>query len=156
MLEHGGTAPGSAPCRQASHVGSAGAGIADSGDAGTVHDGLRHCLPRHDWGGEINAMEDQSSVDQEFFVRYAQLAALSPMMQFSVLPSRVLDETHYRAVRNAVETREQMMPVILGLAGGVDPKWGAGHPSARLRGRLACGHHRPVHARFGLCGCTCA
>ena len=67
-------------------------------------------------GGEINAMEDQSSVDQEFFVRYAQLAALSPMMQFSVLPSRVLDETHYRAVRNAVETREQMMPVILGLA----------------------------------------
>lgn len=116
MLEHGGTAPGSAPCRQASHVGSAGAGIADSGDAGTVHDGLRHCLPRHDWGGEINAMEDQSSVDQEFFVRYAQLAALSPTMQFSVLPSRVLDETHYRAVRNAVETREQMMPVILGLA----------------------------------------
>ena len=38
------------------------------------------------------------------------------MMQFSVLPSRVLDETHYRAVKNAVETREQMMPVILGLA----------------------------------------
>ena len=67
-------------------------------------------------GGEINAMEDQSSVDQEFFVRYAQLAALSPMMQFSVLPSRVLDETHYRAVRNAVETREQMMPVIRPLA----------------------------------------
>ena len=67
-------------------------------------------------GGEINAMEDQSSVDQEFFVRYAQLAALSPMMQFSVLPSRVLDETHYRAVRNAVETRERMMPVILDLA----------------------------------------
>ena len=38
------------------------------------------------------------------------------MMQFSVLPSRVLDETHYRAVRNAVETRERMMPVILDLA----------------------------------------
>ena len=38
------------------------------------------------------------------------------MMQFSVLPSRVLDETHYRAVRNAVETREQMMPVIRPLA----------------------------------------
>ena len=37
-------------------------------------------------GGEINAMEDQSSVDQEFFVRYAQLAALSPMMQFLFCP----------------------------------------------------------------------
>ena len=37
-------------------------------------------------GAEINAMEDQSSVDREFFVRYAQLAALSPMMQFLFCP----------------------------------------------------------------------
>lgn len=67
-------------------------------------------------GGEITAMEGQSSIDQEFIVRYAQLASLSPMMQFSMLPSRVLDERHHTAVLQALRMREEMMPVIIELA----------------------------------------
>ncbi|NEG89789.1 glycoside hydrolase family 31 protein [Bifidobacterium aerophilum] len=66
-------------------------------------------------GGEVNSAR-HSGVDQEFFVRYAQIAALAPMMQFSVAPSRVLDEAHLAAVRHALEIRERYLPTILGLA----------------------------------------
>lgn len=66
-------------------------------------------------GGEVNSTK-HSGVDQEFFVRYAQIAALAPMMQFSVAPSRVLDEEHLMAVRQALDIREQYLPTILQLA----------------------------------------
>ncbi|MEU8528160.1 glycoside hydrolase family 31 protein [Streptomyces sp. NPDC048629] len=79
-------------------------------------------------GGEINAMSAQGAVDQEFFVRYAQIAALSPMMQFSVAPSRVLDSTHLAAVRAALEVRASLLPLILGL---VDEAAETGEPVLR-------------------------
>jgi alpha-glucosidase (family GH31 glycosyl hydrolase) len=66
-------------------------------------------------GGEIDAMRGDVAIDQEFFVRYAQIAALAPMMQFSVSPSRVLDETHLAAVREALSVRRSLLPLILGL-----------------------------------------
>lgn len=66
-------------------------------------------------GGEVNSAK-HSGVDQEFFVRYAQIAALSPMMQFSVSPSRVLDSEHLEAVNEALHIREQHMPLIEQLA----------------------------------------
>ncbi|GAA2215951.1 glycoside hydrolase family 31 protein [Nonomuraea monospora] len=66
-------------------------------------------------GGEIGSVSGQPATDQEFFVRYAQTAALSPMMQFSVLPSRVLDEAHLAAVRAALAVRDSVLPLILGL-----------------------------------------
>lgn len=65
-------------------------------------------------GGEIQAMR-RGQVDQEFFARYAQIAALSPMMQFSVSPSRVLDAEHLSAVQVALAVREQLLPTILEL-----------------------------------------
>lgn len=61
-------------------------------------------------GGEVGAMG--GSVDQEFFVRSAQVAALAPMMQFSLSPSRVLDETHRAAVAGAVRVRQEHVPLI--------------------------------------------
>lgn len=66
-------------------------------------------------GGEITAMQAAGGVDQEFFVRYAQVAALAPMMQFSVSPARVLDATHLAAVRSALAVREELLPTLLDL-----------------------------------------
>lgn len=66
-------------------------------------------------GGEIGAVSDQSGVDQEFFVRYAQVAAFSPMTQFSLAPTRVLDDEHLAAVRSALDLRSQLMPDLIGL-----------------------------------------
>src|SRR5690625_7726071 len=67
-------------------------------------------------GGEITAMRGQEGIDQEFFVRYAQVAALSPMIQFSVSPARVLDAEHLRAVMLALELRERHVGRLLELA----------------------------------------
>ncbi|MFD3444709.1 glycoside hydrolase family 31 protein [Microbacteriaceae bacterium 4G12] len=66
-------------------------------------------------GGEIDAMLGAAVIDQEFFVRYAQIAALAPMMQFSVSPSRVLDEQHLAAVLDALAVRRSLLPRILAL-----------------------------------------
>ncbi|MFJ3673309.1 glycoside hydrolase family 31 protein [Streptomyces sp. NPDC090106] len=62
-------------------------------------------------GGEINAVTAQG-FDQELFVRHAQLAATAPMMQFSALPDRVLDEEHRAAVLEATETRGELWPLL--------------------------------------------
>jgi alpha-glucosidase (family GH31 glycosyl hydrolase) len=55
-------------------------------------------------------------LDTELFVRYAQCAALFPMMQFSVSPSRVLDERQLSAVRDAVAVHQALVPDIIRLA----------------------------------------
>ena len=66
-------------------------------------------------GGEVNATK-HDGIDQEFFVRYAQISALSPMMQFSIAPSRVLDDEHLAAVQEALRIRADLMPTIIALA----------------------------------------
>jgi alpha-glucosidase (family GH31 glycosyl hydrolase) len=66
-------------------------------------------------GGDIEHLRN-GDVDQEFFVRYAQCAALFPMMQFSLSPTRVLDDAHLQAVRSAVALHQQLTPEILTLA----------------------------------------
>lgn len=67
-------------------------------------------------GGEINAVSDQGRPDQEFFVRYTQIAAVAPMMQFSASPVRVLDDEHFVAIRAALRVRDELLPTILALA----------------------------------------
>ncbi|MBO1269765.1 glycoside hydrolase family 31 protein [Arthrobacter cavernae] len=66
-------------------------------------------------GGDLAAFAPGASVDQEQFVRYAQCAALFPMMQFSINPSRVLDAEHLAAVHGAVALRQELLPEILAL-----------------------------------------
>jgi alpha-glucosidase (family GH31 glycosyl hydrolase) len=61
-------------------------------------------------GGDVG--HAAAGVDQELFVRYAQLAALHPMMQFSLAPHRVLDRDHLAAVRRAVELRQSLLPEL--------------------------------------------
>ncbi|TGO05143.1 glycoside hydrolase family 31 protein [Serinibacter arcticus] len=66
-------------------------------------------------GGEVGAMGGRDAADQEFFVRYAQIAALSPMIQFSVNPARALDGQHLAAVKDALAIRTEHLPLILSL-----------------------------------------
>ncbi len=67
-------------------------------------------------GGEVSSCSAQSSIDQEFVVRYAQVAALMPMMQFSMNPARILDAEHLQIVRDLLKLRAQFTPLILDLA----------------------------------------
>jgi alpha-glucosidase (family GH31 glycosyl hydrolase) len=66
-------------------------------------------------GGDLVAFAD-ARIDQDLFVRYAQCAALFPMMQFSMAPWRVLDKRHLAAVKAAVDLHQSLVPEILQLA----------------------------------------
>jgi len=67
-------------------------------------------------GGDYSSFTDQSRLDQDLIVRSAQCHALMTMMQFSVAPWRILDKTHFDAVKKAVELRKKFTPLILKLA----------------------------------------
>jgi len=65
-------------------------------------------------GGEINSLQEASGqLDQELIVRWAQTAALMPMMQFSAAPWRVLDSTHLAATLASVRVRSQFRAYLL-------------------------------------------
>ncbi|SMO50349.1 glycoside hydrolase family 31 protein [Gracilimonas mengyeensis] len=67
-------------------------------------------------GGEFTSFLPGRDIDQELIVRSAQSHALMPMMQFSVAPWRILDETHLEAVKEAVALRNKYTPLIMTLA----------------------------------------
>ncbi|MFZ1410175.1 MAG: glycoside hydrolase family 31 protein [Micropruina sp.] len=67
-------------------------------------------------GGELGFAAGHPDIDQELFVRYAQCAALFPMIQFSMSPKRALDDLHFGAVMAAVALHQQLVPEILDLA----------------------------------------
>uniref|UniRef100_A0A061RWZ9 Glycoside hydrolase n=2 Tax=Tetraselmis sp. GSL018 TaxID=582737 RepID=A0A061RWZ9_9CHLO len=65
---------------------------------------------------EVGTLEPHLDVDQELFVRYAQVSALFPMMQFSLAPWRVLDAEHLEACVEAANLHAELGEHILGLA----------------------------------------
>jgi alpha-glucosidase (family GH31 glycosyl hydrolase) len=68
-------------------------------------------------GGDIGSFTRPAfELDQELFVRTLQCSVLFPIMQFSIAPWRVLDTEHWEYCRQAVELRQRMAPLILGLA----------------------------------------
>lgn len=69
-------------------------------------------------GGEFRFVpgEDGEGFDEELFVRYAQIAALFPMMQFSAAPWRVLSPENLAIVREAARLHTELAPEILALA----------------------------------------
>lgn len=64
-------------------------------------------------GGQISSFTNGAVINQKLIVRSAQVHALMPMMQFSVAPWRVLDATHFAAVKKAVQLRMQLMPELV-------------------------------------------
>lgn len=68
-------------------------------------------------GGEYtNFLANSENLDMELIVRNAQCAALFPMMQFSVAPWRVLDETHRKLCVNMAKLHLSFGERILRLA----------------------------------------
>jgi len=89
-------------------------------------------------GGDVAYALEDTQLDPELFVRFAQCSALFPMMQFSLAPWRVLDAEHLAAVRAAVRLRQSLLPEIMTL---VRHAASTGEPILRP---LAY-HHRGYH-----------
>lgn len=67
-------------------------------------------------GGEYkNFLENSNSLDAELFVRYAQCAALFPMMQFSAAPWRVLNAEYFGYCLDAARLHMQFADEIMEL-----------------------------------------
>ena len=67
-------------------------------------------------GGDFASFLPGSPFSQELFVRSAQVQALSPMMQISASPWRVLDAEHQAAFLAAVRLRQSFAADIVALA----------------------------------------
>ena len=81
--------------------------------------GLMGCpfvLPDMVGGGLLSSFAPGKKLDQDLFVRSAQSQALSPMIQFSAAPWRVLDQEHLAVVKAAVELRAKFAPKFQALA----------------------------------------
>lgn len=63
-------------------------------------------------GGSFTSFLPGCVLDQDLFVRSAQIHALMPMMQFSAAPWRVLDPEHLQAVLEAVRIRSSLQGEI--------------------------------------------
>jgi len=61
-------------------------------------------------------LRPEACVDAELFVRYAQAAALFPMVQFSLAPWRVLPPKHCAAVAVAARLHARLAPELMRLA----------------------------------------
>ncbi len=57
--------------------------------------------------------KDSVKVNQQQFVRSMQVQCLSPMVQLSIPPWKVLDDTHLAAFRKAIAIRQEWAPYIV-------------------------------------------
>ena len=55
---------------------------------------------------------DGFKIDEELFVRYSQVAACFPMMQFSLAPWKCLSTDNQRIVLESVKFHETLVPLI--------------------------------------------
>jgi hypothetical protein len=75
--------------------------------------GYPYVCPDMVGGGDV---EVRNHLDQELFVRWAQVAMFWPIVQYSKLPDRILDEEHRRVMKKVYALREELAPVMLELA----------------------------------------
>lgn len=81
--------------------------------------GYAYTCPDMIGGGEYMCFQTEAQagrLDEELFVRYAQCAALMPMMQFSAAPFRVLSEENARLCLRAARLHTQFGHTFLSLA----------------------------------------
>ena len=65
-------------------------------------------------GGVLPNFEEEGfKFDQELFIRYAQVAAFMPMMQFSLAPWKCLSKENQKICLKTVELHEKYLPIIL-------------------------------------------
>jgi alpha-glucosidase (family GH31 glycosyl hydrolase) len=78
--------------------------------------GYPYCCPDMIGGGDEQYFNDNALLDREMVVRWAEASALTPMMQFSVAPWRILSGKELEAVRGAALLHEQFGEYIFSLA----------------------------------------
>ena len=88
--------------------------VADMIGAGLL--GYPFICPDMVGGGDFKSFLPGSPFSQELFVRSAQVQALSPMMQISASPWRLLDARHQQAFLAAVSLRQAHAAAIVALA----------------------------------------
>ncbi len=75
--------------------------------------GHPYCCPDMIGGGEYLNFQDRSGeLDQELFVRHAEIACLMPAMQFSAAPYRVLEGEYFEAILRSISLREKYLGYI--------------------------------------------
>jgi alpha-glucosidase (family GH31 glycosyl hydrolase) len=91
-------------------------GLADTLPTSLAHGlmGYAYTCPDMVGGGELNKIPNR--LDQELFVRWAQSATFFPIIQYSMLPHRVLDDQHLGLCMDMVKLRTKIGPDILQLA----------------------------------------
>lgn len=81
-------------------------------------------------GGEyLNFHQNRQHLDEELFVRHAEIACLLPTMQFSAAPWRVLSPENFDLIKKSVQLRNEYLPLILQL---VENARLTGEPIARF------------------------
>ena len=79
--------------------------------------GFAYTCPDMIGGGMLGSFREEGfRLDEELFVRYAQCAALSPMMQFSAAPWRVLSPENNRRCLDTARLHTRWADLILRLA----------------------------------------
>ena len=91
----------------------------ETGLAALIPDAIVQSLTGHPFlcpdmigGGEYRNFYAQGHLDGELFVRWAQIACLMPVMQFSAAPWRVLNCEQLAQIKTAVALRKKYLPVL--------------------------------------------
>lgn len=58
-------------------------------------------------------MMEHSALDEELFVRHAEIACLMPAMQFSAAPFRVLQKENFEKILKSIEVRRAYLPYMM-------------------------------------------
>lgn len=96
----------------------------ETGVASLIPDTLLQGITGHPYGspdmiggGEyINFINvETSKLDQELFVRHAEIACLLPAMQFSAAPYRVLNTDNFNSILKSLKVREKYLSYLLEL-----------------------------------------
>ena len=76
--------------------------------------GYSFCCPDMIGGGLVGdfVSNNYGQIDQQLFVRYAQIATFFPMMQFSLAPWKVLNEENLQIVKKCCEIHDNINPYI--------------------------------------------
>ncbi|MBX3062255.1 MAG: glycoside hydrolase [Anaerolineae bacterium] len=76
--------------------------------------GYPYTCPDMVGGGELGGVPEK--IDPELYIRWAQSATFFPIIQYSMLPNRVLDDQHLALCMEVIKLREHIAPEILRFA----------------------------------------
>lgn len=67
-------------------------------------------------GGSYGSFLDGFKLDEELYIRWLELSALCPMMQFSIAPWRVLSKENFETVKEYVKLHQKYSALFISLA----------------------------------------